>query len=220
MRGRPDPVGVAAEFLRKELAKGPVLVSELEATARTAGLLGSGQRITHAKPFKRAKKSLGVRSVRSGFGSAGEWLWLLEQQHNPSPVAEPASEAAPRIPSSWIEGVARLDQRRPPPNIPPHRWRQFVSDCNKFLAYPGAWAERAAALGWDTLALFGCCRHRPLDRPRSAGLLWALNGGRLVELHRDWTIVELAENGSRRIFERRRVDAANVRLPWIGTWAT
>jgi hypothetical protein len=216
MRGRPDPVGVAAEFLGKELAKGPVLVSELEAAARAAGLLGSGQRITHAKPFKRAKKSLGVRSVRSGFGSAGEWLWLLEQQHNPSSVAEPASEAAPRIPSSWIEGVARLDQRRPPPNIPPHRWRQFVSDCNKFLACPGAWAERAAALGWDTLALFGCCRHRPLDRPRSAGLLWTLNGGRLVELHRDWTIVELAENGSRRIFERRRVDAANLRLPWIG----
>jgi hypothetical protein len=56
MRGRPDPVGVAAEFLRKELAKGPVLVSELEAAARAAGLLGNGQRITHAKPFKRAKK--------------------------------------------------------------------------------------------------------------------------------------------------------------------
>jgi hypothetical protein len=67
-------VGVAAEFLRKELAKGPVLVSELEAAARAAGLLGSGQRISDAKPFKRAKKSLGIRSVRNGFGSAGEWV--------------------------------------------------------------------------------------------------------------------------------------------------
>jgi hypothetical protein len=70
--GRPDPVGVATEFLRKRLGKGPVLVSELEATARAAGLLGNGQRITHAKPFKKAKKSLGIRSVRNGFGSAGE----------------------------------------------------------------------------------------------------------------------------------------------------
>jgi hypothetical protein len=78
-------------------------------------------------------------------------------------------------------------------------------------------AERAAALGWNGLALFGCCRHRPLDRPGNAGLFWAINGGRLVELHRDWAVFELAENGSRRIFERRRVDAANVRLPWIGT---
>jgi len=44
------------------------------------------------------------------------------------------------------------------------------------------WVERAAALGWDALALFGCCRHCPLDRPGGAGLLWLINGGRLVEL--------------------------------------
>jgi hypothetical protein len=77
-----------------------------------------------------------------------------------------------------------------------------------------AWAERAVALGWDAVALFGCCRDGPLDRPRSAGLLWAINGGRLVELHRDWTVVELSENGSRRIFDRRHLEG-NVWLPWI-----
>ena len=79
MMGRPDPAGVVAEFLRKGLAKGPVLVSDLEVRARGAGLLGHDQPITHAKPFKKAKKSLGIRSVRNGFGSAGEWLWLLEK---------------------------------------------------------------------------------------------------------------------------------------------
>jgi hypothetical protein len=152
------------------------------------------------------KRSVGIRSVRNGFGSAGEWFWLLEKQPAPSAVAEPDSEAAPRIPSGWVEGVGHLSQRRPPPDVPPHRWRQFVADCTKFLASPGAWAERAAALGWDAMTLFGCCRHRPLDRPGGAGLLWAINGGRLVELHRDWAVVELAENGSRRVFERRRLD--------------
>jgi hypothetical protein len=40
-----------------------------------------------------------------------------------------------------------------------------------------------------------------------------INGGRLVELHRDWAVVELAENGSRRVFERRRLEAANARVP-------
>jgi hypothetical protein len=124
--------------------------------------------------------------------------------------------AVPRIPSSWIEGVACLVNRRPPTDIPAHQWRQFLGDCNNFLASGGTWAERAAALGWDALALFGCRRHRPLVHRGSAGLLWAINGGRLVELCRDWAVFELAENGSRRIFERRRVDAANVRLPWIG----
>jgi len=45
------------------------------------------------------------------------------------------SESAPRIPSSWIEGVARLSHRRPPPDIPPHRWRQFVADCTSSNVY-------------------------------------------------------------------------------------
>jgi len=66
------------------------------------------------------------------------------------------------------------------------------------------------------LPLFGCCRHRPLDRPGGAGLLWLINGGRLVELHRDWAVVELAENGSQRIFDRRRLRGGKVWLPWIG----
>ena len=42
-----------------------------------------------------------------------------------------------------------------------------------------------------------------------------IQGGRLVELHRDWAVIELAANGSRRVFERRRVDAGKVTLPWI-----
>jgi hypothetical protein len=36
------------------------------------------------------------------------------------------------------------------------------------------------------MALFGCAPKRPLDYSGRAGLIWAMNGGRLVELHRDW----------------------------------
>jgi hypothetical protein len=36
---------------------------------------------------------------------------------------------------------------------------------------------------WDAKALFGCAPKRPLDYSGSAGLLWAIKGGRLVELH-------------------------------------
>ena len=223
---------VVAEFLQNALAGDALGVAELEARARTAGLLGEGQRITHAKVFKKAKKSLGIRSVRNGFGDGGEWLWWLERRPA-SPVLEPVSiedtyaealdpEEVPadvrahRIPSSWIDGVARLDHHRPLTDIPPHRWRQFLSDCNKFLTAGENWAGRAAELGWNAAALFGCRRARPLDHPGGAGLLWAINGGRLVELHRDWAVIELAANGSRHVFERRRVDAGKVTLPWIG----
>jgi hypothetical protein len=229
--------GLVAEFLRDALAGGALGVPKLEVMSRAAGLLGEGQRISHAKVFKKAKKFLGVRSVRNGFGDGGEWLWLLEKQPA-SPVSERSAQLPARsvsiedtyaeaddpkevpadlrrIPSSWINGVARLDYHRPFTDIPPHRWRQFLSDCNNFLNSGENWAERAAELGWDVVALFGCRRNRPLMHSGSAGLLWAINGGRLVELHRDWAVIELAVNGSRRVFERRRVDAAKVTLPWI-----
>jgi hypothetical protein len=66
MSGRPNLVGIVAEFLRKALGSGPLVVSDLEAMARAAGLLADGQLITHAKLFKQAKKSLGrSRVVRS-----------------------------------------------------------------------------------------------------------------------------------------------------------
>jgi hypothetical protein len=210
------PEILVVKFLQMKLARGPVGVSDLEAVARTARLLGEGQRITDAKLFKRAKKSLGIRSVRSGFASAGEWFWLLDKQPAPL-VAEPPSVVAPPIPSSWIAGVARLDYHRSPTDIPPHRWRQFLADCNNFLASGANGAERAVELGWDGLTLFGCRRHRPLEHLGGVGLVWVINGGRLVELHRDWAVFELSANGSQRIFDRRRVDAANVRLPWADT---
>jgi hypothetical protein len=179
-------------------------------------------------------------SVHTG----GGWVWHLEKQPA-RPVTEPPVEqllASPtsigdtyaevhvpkddpeeasgvsrerRISSGWIRGVARLNNHCSFTGIPSHRWRQFLSDCNNFLASGKNWAERAAKLGWDALDLFGCSRIRPLDHLGSAGLLWAINGGRLVELHRDWAVIELAANGSRRIFDRRRVDTAKVTLPWI-----
>ena len=47
-----------------------------------------------------------------------------------------------------------------------------------------------------------------------ANLLWAVNGGRLVELHRDWAVIDVPVNRSQRVFYRRNVDAAKIRLPW------
>jgi hypothetical protein len=239
MTDRPQAAGLVAEFLRDALAGGALGVPKLQVMARAAGLLSEGQCITHAKAFKTAKKILSIRSVRNGFGDRGEWFWLLEKQPGPParepsaqllagpvsiedtyaeglPEEVPADVRARRIPSSWIDGVARLDHHRPHTDIPPHRWRQFLSDCNNFLTGDENWAGRATELGWNAATLFGCRRARPLDHPSGAGLLWAINGGRLVELHRDWAVIELAGNGSRYIFERRRVDAGKVTLPWIG----
>jgi hypothetical protein len=236
--------GLVAEFLDDALAGGGIAVPELDVMARAAGLLGEHQDITHAKLFKAAKKALGIRSVRNGFGAAGQWLWLLDKRDSPrgtetSPqriaggvavvedtYAEGKQDVAKDVPAdfpvrlaltSWIEGVARLDHHCPFTGIPPHRWRQFLGDCNKFLSSEENWAERAAHFGWDALTLFGCRPGQALSHLGSSGLVWVINGGKLVELRRDWAVIELAANGSQRIFERRRIDAASVSLPWKQT---
>jgi hypothetical protein len=111
-------------------------------------------------------------------------------------------------------GVACLDPDRPPNDIPRHRWRQFVDDCERFLSPSGNWAERAYQLRWDGMSLFGCAPKRPLDYSGSAGLLWAMNGGTLVELHRDWAVIDVPVHTRQRIFYRRNVDPAKITLPW------
>jgi hypothetical protein len=214
---RPPSETKVTQFLRDALAEDALGVPKLEVMARAAGLLGERQSITHIKVFKRAKKSLGIRSLRAGFGARSQWRWQLPRQSEGSLKTDSgtARERRGPIPIDWVQGVACLDPDRPPNDVRRHRWRQFVADCNNFLSSSEKWADRAAQQRWDAMALFGCAPNRPLDYSGSAGLLWAINGGRLVELHRDWAVIELAANGSRHVFERRRVDAGKVTLPWI-----
>jgi hypothetical protein len=128
-----------------------------------------------------------------------------------SPIKRQPVRAEGRVPLDWVEGVERLQYHRPMIGVPQHRWRQFIDDCTGFVN--SKQAERAAQLGWDAWALFGCRRDRPGDL--GAGLLWAVNGGRVMEIHRDWALIELAGNGSQHVFDRRRVLAGDTALPWI-----
>jgi hypothetical protein len=218
------PEAVAAEFLRKALADDALAVPKLETMARSAGLLGERQRISNAKPFRKAKSALGIESVRDGFGAGGSWLWKLPRDQEVS-VALPRETSAGssikrrpvraerNVPLDWVEGVDSLQYDRPVAGVPRHRWRQFVDDCTNFLS--SQQAERAAQLGWDVWVLFGCCRDRPLVHRDGIGLLWAVNGGRVIEIHRDWAGIEFAPTGSQRIFDRRQVLAGDIAVPWI-----
>ena len=209
---------VAAEFLRKALAAEPLGVSKLNAMARAAGLLSERQRITDAKVFRRAKSSLGIRSVRNGFGPSGGWAWELprsreESAPSPPPIGSQLAREERPIPREWVQGVARLDQNRPPADVPRHRWHQFVDDCNAFLNSPEA--DRAAQLGWHTMQLFGCKPRYPLSYLGEAGLLWHVNGGKIIELHRTWAVIDDPVNRSPRTFSRRDVAKERMVLPWM-----
>jgi hypothetical protein len=120
-----------------------------------------------------AKKSLGIRSRRTGFGARSQWLWQLPRQSDPAPIkAEAAQERRGPIPIDWVQGVACLHPDRPPNDLPRHRWRQFRDDCKNFLSSSEHWAGRAAQLGWDAMALFGCAPKRPLDCGSSMRGVW------------------------------------------------
>jgi hypothetical protein len=211
---------VAAEFLRKALAAEAVGVAKLNAMARAAGLLGERQRITDAKVFRQAKTALGIRSIRDGFGPRGGWAWELpsnreESAASSSPVGPQRKRKERLIPREWVEGVARLDQNQPPADVPRHRWRQFVDDCNGFLNSPEA--ERAAQLGWHTIRLFGCKPSYPLSYLGQAGLLWHVNGGKIIEIHRTWAVIDGPVNRSPRTFYRRNIAPEQITLPWMGS---
>jgi hypothetical protein len=114
-------------------------------------------------------------------------------------------------PRAWAEALARLDPDKPPGDAPPRRWLSFIDDCGRFL--DRGWAARAAAFGWGPLDLFGCDRERPFARLDHMGLLWLVNGGTIVELHRARAIIETA-GGAQQGYRRRPVEVGRVVLAW------
>jgi hypothetical protein len=114
------------------------------------------------------------------------------------------------IPRAWAEGFARLDPHRPPADVPRKRWLRFVDDLGRFL--DDGWAEQAAALGWGTHDLFGCDRERPYARIDRAGLLWLLNGDRLLVLTESSATIE-TRTGARQTYRRKPNEPCRV-LAW------
>jgi hypothetical protein len=114
-------------------------------------------------------------------------------------------------PRAWAEGFARLDPNKPPGDVPLRRWLRFIDDCNRFL--DGGWGARAVALGWGPLDLFGCDRERPFARIDHLALLWLLDGGTVLELHRDHVIIETL-GGAHQTYRRRPVEVGRVVLAW------
>jgi hypothetical protein len=183
-----------------------------------AFLQNEERRGASAKPAKAAKASerqpepgatfatfAGGRTETQNFEPAPD-TWTDAQEERAA-IAE-YDGGAPR---DWAEALARLDPNKPPGDVPPRRWMRFIDDCGRFL--DGGGADKAAALGWGPLDLFGCDRERPFARVDHLGLLWLLNGGTVVELHRDRAMIE-RQGGARQCYRRRPVEVGRVVLAW------
>jgi len=106
----------------------PVHVPEL---ARTVGLLCKRQRIKGSKPFKTAKRKLGIKSIRKRFGSGGVdsnrvlpsegKSWIESPSGGARKINELRNSSAPRAVSSkrWVSSRIRFERSRcrPPTRI-------------------------------------------------------------------------------------------------------
>jgi hypothetical protein len=114
-------------------------------------------------------------------------------------------------PRAWAEGFARLHPDHPPSDVPAKRWLTFIDDIGRFVDSP--FCAVAASFGWGPFDLFGCDRYRPFARTDHAGVLWLLNGDRLVEIDRHRAVIE-RRAGARQTFRRRPVPMGEVVLAW------
>ena len=115
-----------------------------------------------------------------------------------------------KVPRAWAEGFARLDPDRPPGDVPLRRWQRFIDDVGLFLDSP--FCAVAMALGWGPHDLFGCDRDRPFARIDQAGLLWLLEGDRVIMLSEDAASME-TRTGTPQTYRRRPREAGRV-LAW------
>jgi putative DNA primase/helicase len=81
----------AIDFLQAELAAGAVKVQELDKQAKAAGLLTDAQAIGQSKPFREARKALGI--VPRKLGMKKGWAWELPK---PPEDALKAEDALPK----------------------------------------------------------------------------------------------------------------------------
>ena len=114
-------------------------------------------------------------------------------------------------PRAWAEALARLDPSKPPTDVPLDRWERFINDCRHFLDL--GWANRAAALGWGPIDLFGCDRERPLARYDGMGLLWIIQGRRLVALTAETATIDTL-TGSLQTYRRVPIDFDRAVVAW------
>ena len=176
------------------------------------------------KPAKTPKADLIETGTLGGLGALGEVEPAI-QNSAPSVAArdhaveiwgEAEAERAAiveydgGIPRAWAEGFARLDPERPPSDVPLKRWQCFIDDVGRFLDSP--FCAVAAALGWGPHDLFGCDRNRPFARIDHAGLLWLLNGDKLIALTENTATIE-RRTGARQTYRRKPNEPARM-LVW------
>jgi hypothetical protein len=196
----PQQVSAFAEDRRKALTEGAHLSIFIEPQHSCGG------------EASIAPKSLTCPAYSEEASFFDEHLRAEGQHTKPGPEVMEASAATPtsNVPLGWIHGLFRLDPNSSPGDVPKRYWQQFIIDARRLVKY--GTVVQAAALGWTTLDLFGCDRTKPFARIDQAGLLWLLNGDRLIALTENTATIE-TRTGARQTFRRKPNEPDRV-LAW------
>ena len=123
----------AAEFLQGLLAKGRMAVTEIEESARSAGMLGKAP-INKDKPFRDAKLELGVQAEYDGHNR--KWYWGLGKAPS-TPQGAPSMERAP----CPCEGASPPDERSEPQPDGERLGAPILADPARQISIPHACAQ-------------------------------------------------------------------------------
>ncbi|MEO5349857.1 MAG: hypothetical protein H7836_09440 [Magnetococcus sp. YQC-3] len=135
-----------------------------------------------------------------------------------SPLAgQHATQDAPgmsRLPPLWAEGLTRLQNMRPPPDIDLRRWRAIQQAAVTFER--DGWAAKAFELGWSVGEVFGVHAGAPLKRFDHMGLLVLLASPdtHLVELQHGEAIFECGRTRATQRLRKGEIFVREQRLLW------
>jgi hypothetical protein len=154
----------------------------------------------------------------------------LDDGNSPTTTAKPRGDKyqISRVTPAKVAKVAKVDppaaepfpfarvldalERRCPDHVEAERWRQCVRDAERFIA---SWGDKAHALGWTAGELFGL--HRPPAKPHpsysrlsrydATGLLWLLQGRRVVALTNNTAAIQNPATGNILTYRKARKPA-------------
>jgi hypothetical protein len=163
---------------------------------RFADLLDRPSEVDYAlRPNDKDDKRTTTKTTKDPFGRFGR---LVVGRNSPEP----------------FPFAAALDalEARCPDHVEPGRWHLCIEDAQRFLA---AWGDKAQALGWTAGELLGL--HDPpahphpsyyrLSRYDATGLLWHLDGNRVVALTADTAAIESRSTGNVLIYRKHNKPA-------------
>jgi hypothetical protein len=122
---------------------------------------------------------------------------------------------APGEPGALTTALAALEEHCPD-HVEAGRWHQAVEDGRHFLAQ---WGDRAEALGWTAVDLFGL--HDPPERPHpsyrrlsrhdATGLVWLLHGCDVTAITADTAVIATPNGGSLSFYKSALVAEGRAR---------